>query len=113
MRLKILMTRSYGSGWATWNESNSEVADFMLTYQPIIDYLEKLDPKPTWKEKNGLSPAHPLVKQMEKEIEAKFGVTSLCVSAAENLIVEEVHKKSLVEMVGISDFDGRESLYCK
>ena len=42
MQLKILRTAHHGSGWASWNDSNSDVAEYMLTY-----HLPPEDPHPT------------------------------------------------------------------
>lgn len=39
MERKILYSPSYGAGWTSW-ESDPDIKRFMLTYQPIIDYLE-------------------------------------------------------------------------
>ncbi|RJR07450.1 hypothetical protein C4588_06910 [Candidatus Parcubacteria bacterium] len=105
--IKILMTRSYGAGWSSW-ESNPEIADFMLTYQPLIDYIEAKDNEDV---DHDLSPEHPLVLKMLEEIKSKFNLPDHrlpCVLAAENLIVEEVYQKSLAELLGIRDYDGSE-----
>lgn len=109
-KIKILKTNSYGAGWATWNTSNSDVADYMLTYQPIIEYLENLNPKPGWRESNGLDEKHPLVLQLVKEVKEKFGVNYICVLGAEHLEVDEAFVGGLVDQVRLSDFDGWERI---
>ena len=39
MTRKILYSPAYGAGWTSW-ESDPQIKKFMLTYQPIIYYLE-------------------------------------------------------------------------
>lgn len=68
-QIKILRTGSYGAGWSTWSRPD-DVADFMLTYLPIIEYLEKKDAAD---EENDLDVNHPLVLEMVQVIKKKFG----------------------------------------
>lgn len=41
MTRKILYSPGYGAGWVSWNSSPVEMASYLLTYQPIIDFIEK------------------------------------------------------------------------
>jgi len=103
--IKILMTHSYGAGWSTWCE-DPEIADFMLTYQPIIDYISKIEDHDI---AHDLSEQHPLVVEMLAEIERRFPNHRLpCVGGAKNLGVETTYRKSLVELLGIKCHDGNE-----
>jgi len=106
--MKILLTREYGAGWSTWADRN-DVADFVLTYQPIIDYLEALE---NAGKDNDLHEKHPLILKLLKDIKDKFGTdTHFYVGGCKSLYVDDVHKPSLVEMLRIRDYDGRETLY--
>lgn len=103
--IKILMTDSYGAGWSTWADRDN-VGDFMLTYQPIIDYIEAKDAKD---EDHDLHDKHPLVLQMLEEIKTRFGDKAYaCVLSADNLRVETCYRPSLVEQLGIKCYDGKE-----
>lgn len=110
--IKILITNNFGAGWSSWNMSRGKIADFMLTYQPIIDYLEQPEIKNRgYKEPNGLSEKHPLVKQMLEDVGQKFGedkAKRVCVLGVKNLVVHEVTFPSLVDAIGLKDYDGKE-----
>jgi hypothetical protein len=104
--IKILITNSYGAGWATWT-SDDDVADFILTYKPIIDYLDSRNGK------NDLDGNHPLIAQLLKDIYEKFGPGKLpYLGGAENLEVREVTLPDthLVKLLRIRDYDGKEFL---
>ena len=93
---KILVSPSYGAGWSTWN--NPKIRKFMLTYQPIIDYLEA----------GGeiKSVDHPLLVQLEQECLEKFGVDYVCtLGATDGLIVETVSGR-----FRIHEYDGSEDV---
>jgi len=110
--IKVLITKGYGAGFSTW--ARGEVAEFILTYKPIIDYLEQSEIKDRgFREPNGLTPEHPLVKQMLGDILTKFGeqgVKNVCVLSVDNLEVEEVYIPSLLDIIKIKDHDGYESI---
>lgn len=40
MARKILISPDYGAGWTSWHYGTKEELQFMLTYQPFIDFLE-------------------------------------------------------------------------
>jgi len=90
---KILYSPGFGAGWTTWN-SDENVVKLMLTYQPIIDALERGEK---------MNSEHPAVKQLEKECEEKFGVTYVCVLGADDLTIAEVSGR-----VHITEYDGSE-----
>lgn len=89
---KILYSPGFGAGWSTWN--SGEVAKYMLTYQPIIDALERGEK---------MSEEHPAVKQLVAECKEKFGVDYVCVLGADDLRVREVSGR-----VRITEYDGNE-----
>jgi hypothetical protein len=103
---KILVSSGFGAGWSTWN--SGEIGKFMLTYQPIIDFLEAgnsftdedchSDEKTNRKE-------HPLLLLMMEEIRAKFGEDYTCVLGADDLQVETVYGP-----FRINEYDGSESI---
>lgn len=100
---KILYSPGYGAGWSSWN--SGDVSKYMLTYQPIIEFLEnggkfKDEDCNAFKEHN----YHPLIKQLIKECKEKFGVNYVCISGARDLKVAIVYGS-----VRIKDRDGYES----
>lgn len=112
---KILYSPAHGAGWTSWAEGR-DLKQFMLVYQPIIDYLEagndfksvKLDNiydqkgKPT-----KISHLPTCLQQFIKESEAKFGEAPY-IGGARDLEIEEVNC-----LVMITDFDGYEHIeYC-
>jgi hypothetical protein len=92
---KILISRGYGAGWSTWN--SGEVAKYMLTYQPIINFLESGG---KFKDDNR---DHPLLVQLKEECLEKFGEDYVCVLGADDLDVETVSGR-----VKVSEYDGSE-----
>ncbi len=105
MKRKILVSPGYGAGLSSWNRG--EVAKYMLTYQPIIDYLES-GGKFTYVQCGGFlyeKETHPLLLQLQKECLEKFGVNYVCVLGARDLVVHEVNG-----LVRIEDYDGDESV---
>jgi hypothetical protein len=116
MTRKILYSPNYGAGWTSW-ESDIEMKKFMLTYQPIIDYLEAgsdfkdCDALNKIKYPNTM-PQHPInpeilpkcLQQFIADCIEKFGrVPGL--GGARDLVVEEVNG-----LVLIDDFDGNENI---
>src|ERR1035437_1732898 len=106
---KILISPNFGAGWSTWN--SGKVAKFMLTYQPIIDFLEAgmsftHDDSHVWGEDNRL--LHPLLLLMQEEIKAKFGEDYACVLGADGLIVETV-----TGPFRVTEYDGSENIQYK
>jgi len=111
---KILVTNQYGGGWSSWSEG--DVARYMLTYQPIIDFLESgkkftynnchcycLDHSHLGGE-GAPCRMHPILKKLQEECEEKFG-ESPYVGGAYHLTVEEVDG-----LVRISEYDGCKSI---
>ena len=98
---KILYSPGFGAGWTTWN--SGDVAKYMLTYQPIIEFLEA-GREFTDRNVSGGPNHHPLLCQLEKECEDKFG-TEPCVIGADDLKVATVRGR-----VVINEYDGNESI---
>jgi|ERR1035437_4974566 hypothetical protein len=103
---KILISPNFGAGWSTWN--SGKVAKFMLTYQPIIDFLEggysfTHEDSHVWREDNRL--IHPLLLLMQEEIKARFGEDYACVLGADDLRVETV-----TAPFRVTEYDGSESI---
>ena len=90
---KILYSPGYGAGWTTWNY-NDDVRRYMLTYQPIIDVLER-----------GESVSEALLEQLQRECKEKFGEEYVCVLGADDLKVKTVQGR-----VRIHEYDGSESV---
>lgn len=89
---KILISPGYAGGWSTWNDD--KIAEFMLTYAPIIEYLEAHP-------ETHLNENDDVVKQMLGEIYEKFDVDDVCVLGVKNLKVEEVFGRfTIVECEG-------------
>lgn len=108
---KILISSGFGAGWSTWN--SGEVGKFMLTYQPIIDFLEagmsfsREDCHDSSYDNNNKKD-HPLLLLMREEIKARFGEEYVCVLGANDLIVETVYGPFRVR-----EYDGSESVEVK
>ena len=105
---KILVSSGWGAGWSTWN--GGEVADYMLTYQPIIEFLESggvftEKDKPRYPE---FEVKHPLLKQLVDECKERFGADYVCLLGVEDLVVEVVSGPFRV-----TEYDGYESVEFK
>lgn len=104
---KILLSPGFGAGWTTWN--GGEVARFMLTYQPIIEFLEAGNR--FTRDDSGhlegyeLVGAHPLLEKLQSECLAQFGQEYVCILGASDLEVVTVNGQVRVE-----EYDGNESL---
>lgn len=96
--MKFLLSPGFGAGWSSWNRSNKKVFRYMLTYQPIIDYLENGG------NASDLDAEHPLIKQLEKECKDKFNEDYICILGADDLIVCEENSP-----FKINEYDGSES----
>lgn len=106
---KILYSPGYGAGWTTWNDG--DVASYMLTYQPIIDFLEAGNRFTDADTRTGGArgdaaylPSHPLLRQLQKECKKKFGEDHVCVLGADSLRVATVGGR-----VRLHEYDGSES----
>lgn len=103
MKRKVLISTGWGAGWSSWN--SGETAKFMLTYQPIIDFLEAGN-KFARDDRGDLqgNGVHPLLKQLQKDCLEKFGNTYVCILGASGLHVETVYGQ-----IKIEEYDGYES----
>lgn len=106
---KILYSPGYGAGWTTWNDGN--VANYMLTYQPIIDFLEAgnhfsdADMRTSGARGDAAYlPLHPLLRQLREECKEKFDKDYVCVLGADGLRVVTVSGR-----VRLHEYDGSES----
>lgn len=99
MKRKILYSPGYGAGWTTWNTSPQELRNYLLTYQPIIDYLES---GKTFKD--GDEETHYLLRQLLAECDQLFDSTPY-LGGARDLRVLEVTGR-----VRIEEYDGSESV---
>lgn len=103
---KILYSPGFSAGWSSWN--SGDAGKFMLTYQPIIDYLEAGNTF-TYEDANGDSieggPKHPLLIQLQKECNEKFGNEYVCVLGASDLEVATVDG-----LYRITEYDGNENI---
>lgn len=96
---KILYSPGYGAGWTSWNTSNPDVEKYMLTYAPIISFLEN-----GGKFKDS-EDSHQLLVQLREECKNKFGEDYVCTLGAGQLKV-----KSVSGRVRINEYDGFESV---
>lgn len=90
---KILYSPGYGAGWVSW-EPDPDVKKLMLTYQPIIDALERGEE---------LSEEHPAAKQLVADVKA-MGKNAPYLGGIEDLKIAEVNGP-----VRIEEYDGYES----
>lgn len=96
MKRKILYSPGFGAGWTSWC-NNEDVKTFALTYQPIIDALER---------KEKLTEGHPVLVQFQKDLEEKFGPdTYFYTGGSQQLRVMKVEGR-----VRIEEYDGSESV---
>lgn len=104
MARKILYSPGYGAGWSSWNTSNSEVARYMLTYKPIVNFIEA--GKHFTMTDCHDEPYHPLLDQLIADCRAAFGEDlHVCILGADDLQVLEVEGE-----VKIEEYDGFESV---
>ena len=89
---KILVSKGWGAGWSTWNDSDKRKE--MAEYQPIIDFIEAGNDPALLKED------HPLVQQMITDLDIKGGIYD---GGASNLCVEEVSGPYRID-----EYDGNE-----
>jgi len=109
---KILYSPGFGAGWTTWNGDSKELVEYLLTYKPIINFLEKGGKfthnetvvdydnknKPIYKG------VHPILKKLHQECLKKFDAL-IYMGGADDLEVKEV-----IGRVHIDEYDGNESV---
>lgn len=104
---KILYSPGYGAGWLTWSGlSDPEAKKFVLTYPPIIEYLESGETftDPGWNSTD--DDLHPILRQFKQELADKFGEDSFYLGGAYQLKVEDTHGRAF----NIDEYDGYESV---
>lgn len=113
---KILISPGYGAGWSTWNSNpNPEVRKFILTYPPLIEYVEqggtfseaetriKYEPD---NETRILTALHPVLRQFLEDLQEKFPEADyFYLGGARDLEVFEVDGPFRIE-----EYDGFESV---
>lgn len=97
---KILISPGCGAGWSTWNEQGGELERLLLTYEPLIEAVER-------GEEIGIDPVHPALQMLLDEVERRWPGKGICVLGAKDLRVEEVGGPFRITV-----FDGFESLVC-
>ena len=103
MSRKILYSPGFGAGWTTWNH-DPKVKAYMLTYKPIIKFLEG-GGKFTNADCHEGKKLHPILKQLQQECKKKFKEDYVCVLGADDLKVISVAGR-----VRIEEYDGSESI---
>jgi len=103
MKRKVLISYGFGAGWSSWN--SGETAKFMLTYKPIIDFIEAGN-KFTREDAGDIdgNGMHPLLKQLQDDCLEKFNDTYVCVLGARGLALETVYG-----LIKVDEYDGYES----
>lgn len=105
---KILISPGYGAGWSSWGDP--EQAKFVVTYQPIIDFLESggqfeeadISSFSAGGYENFKEPGQSILKQFIEDLGEDFYL-----GGARGLIVEYADDD---ELVRIHEYDGYESL---
>ena len=111
---KILYSPGYGAGWTTWNRENRDVQMLMLTYAPIVAFLEAgncftyEESETKWSEDEETleseASLHPLLRQLRAEARAIDLTSRVYVGGAHQLRVAIVSGR-----VKIDEYDGSES----
>ena len=90
---KILYSPGFGAGWSTWMPGSSDFQKFVLTYQPIIEALEKgenlLPGGRRSYSKEGTENFHPALRSFIEEAKERFNERCY-IGGARNLCVKEV-----------------------
>lgn len=111
---KILYSPGYGAGWTSW-EYDQNIARFMISYQPIIDYVEnggEFDSKllEIWNSDTGeadpekVSKLPDCLQQFVHESKEKFGKVPYLSG------LRDIEVKIVNGPVRITDHDGYESV---
>lgn len=99
---KILYSPGYGAGWTSWNREDRRVEEYMLTYAPIIEFLERGG---KFTEKDCEEQIHPILQELKERCKEKFGREEICVLGACDLRIKEVTGR-----VRIEEYDGAEKV---
>lgn len=103
MTRKLLYSPGFGAGWTTWGH-DPDVQQFMVSYQPIIDALERGE---GIHGREGLSEDHPAVRQFLADCEQRFGADRVpYIGGISAIAILEVGDD--VE-VSFDEYDGNES----
>lgn len=80
---KILYSPGFGAGWSSWcgygGDARPDLADFMLTYQPIIDAVERGEDVSVRLiggvigGRDDMEAAHPAMRSFVEECQSRFG----------------------------------------
>ena len=105
---KILYSPGFGAGWSSWNDGSAR--KLMLTYQPIIDALERgenlfVDKSEVYEQQNDTDRRyHPAVQQLIHDCK-QLGHDYVCLLRLGQLCIYEVEDGELVK---IEEYDGSE-----
>lgn len=98
MKIKILYSPGYGGGWSTW-ESNPQVKSLMLTWEPLINALERNE---------NISKNHPAIELLIQECKKrKLEPPYIGNSALRDLKICEIDLKN---SFFLDEFDGNETV---
>lgn len=101
---KLLYSPGFGAGWTTWC-GDDDVRRFMVSYQPIIDALERGEGTHG---NSGLTEDHPAVQQFIHDVEQKFGAGKVpYLGGLRDITVLTVADD---ELVHFEEYDGNESV---
>lgn len=111
MTRKILYSPGYGAGWTSW-EDHPEIVDLMLTYKPIIDFIEagncflgdECDVQWLSEKEPDFSSLHPILRALAEICHKRFGMVPYF-GGAHQLKVATVEGR-----VRINEYDGSESI---
>lgn len=95
--MKILISPDYGAGWSTWAWGGREAKKFVMTYQPIIDFIEQGNDPSTINENSEIG------KQFLKDFKKATGNSYFYFGGAKNLEVVDVDPPFSVQ-----EYDGNE-----
>lgn len=104
---KILISYGYGAGWVSWASGSTEFKQWMLTYQPIIDFLEN-GGKFTDEDCGSVSrkdKIHTILQQFLKEAKEKFGEDPYIGGATGLKVVEVSGPVRITEYDGAEDYE--------
>jgi hypothetical protein len=103
--MKILISPGFGAGWSSWCYDNHEATVFMLTYEPLIETIERGEDIGYVDDFGGdkFRPGTPMARFVD-DYKERFGDTPY-LGGARDLAVREVDQP-----FRIHEYDGSESV---